>query len=52
MNTQELWICGKLCEFPTYPQLLLLLLITLTLMQDKEEEKEKEEKEDISNGLN
>ncbi|MBI5115422.1 hypothetical protein HZA56_03020, partial [Candidatus Poribacteria bacterium] len=44
INTPKLWICGKLYEFPTYPQLLLLLLIMLTLMQHKEE-KEKEKKE-------
>jgi hypothetical protein len=46
INSPKLWICGKLFEFPTYPQLLLLLLIMLALIKDKET------KEDISNGLN
>ena len=40
MRAKGLWICGKLFEFPTYPQ-LLLLLIMLTLLNYKEEDKEK-----------
>jgi hypothetical protein len=40
MNAQELWICGKLYEFSTYPQLLLLLLSYAFAQKDKEEEKD------------